>query len=143
MHELIKKHKNRFSRFALVGFASTAIDFSILLTLKTFGLPIIPANITSSSLAFIFSFSANKKYTFKTTDTNIVREIILYIILTLIGIWGLQSLVIWLTVEPVTHLLGGNKTYGLIASKLIATVFSMIWNYIAYSKFVFHHKQDV
>lgn len=143
MHELIKKHKSRFSRFALVGFASTIIDFSILLTLKTLGLPVIPANITSSSLAFIFSFSANKKYTFKTTDTNIVREITLYIILTLIGLWGWQTLVILPTTGPLTHLLGGNKTYGLIAAKLIATGVSMIWNYVTYSKFVFHHKQDV
>lgn len=143
MHELIRKHKNRFSRFALVGFASTVIDFTILLTLKTLGWPIIPANITSSATAFIFSFSANKKYTFKTTDTNIVREITLYVILTLIGIWGLQSLVIWLTLAPLTHLFEGNKDYGIILSKLVATGVSMIWNYVTYSKFVFHHKQEV
>ncbi len=143
MHELIKKHKNRFSRFALVGFASTAIDFSILLTLKTLGWPIIPANITSSAVAFIFSFSANKKYTFKTTDTNIVREITLYVLLTLIGIWGLQSLVIWLTLPSLTHLLGGHNAYGVLASKLVATGVSMVWNYVTYSKFVFHHKQEV
>lgn len=143
MHELIKKHKNRFSRFALVGFASTAIDFTILLTLKTLGWPIIPANITSSAVAFIFSFSANKKYTFKTTDTNIVREISLYILLTLIGIWGLQSIVIWLTLTPLTHLLWGNKDYAVLASKLIATGVSMVWNYVTYSKFVFRHKQDI
>lgn len=142
MQELIKKHKNRFSRFALVGFASTAIDFTILLTLKTLGWPVIPANITSSAVAFIFSFSANKKYTFKTTDTDIIREIALYILLTLIGIWGLQSLIIWLTLPVLTPLFDGNKAYGVIASKLVATAVSMVWNYVTYSKFVFHHQPE-
>lgn len=143
MEEFIKKHKNRFSRFALVGIASTAIDFTILLTLKSFGLPVVPANVTSSALAFIFSFTANRKYTFKSTDANIAREILLFVTLTLIGIWGLQSIVIWLTIEPFTHLLGNHTTYGLIAAKLVATAVSMVWNYVTYSKFVFRHKQAV
>lgn len=143
MQELIKKHKNRFSRFALVGLASTTIDFSILLALKAVGWPVVPANITSSAIAFIFSFTANRKYTFKSTDPNIVREMVLFVVLTLIGIWGLQSVIIWSTEQPLTHLLGNHQTYGLIASKLIATAVSMVWNYVTYSKFVFRHKQEV
>lgn len=133
------KNKRRFGRFALVGGASTAIDFGIYLTLTTFGISAVLASIGSSSLAFIFSFSANKKYTFKTTDTNVAREMALFVIFTLIGLWGFQSVIIHMTLDPLTQLLGNHRALGLIASKLVATGVSMTWNYVTYSRFVFKH----
>ena len=132
-------HNKRFVRFAMVGGVSTAIDFGVLLLLKALGMPAILANVCSSTLAFIFSFSANKKYTFKTTDTNVAREMVLFVVFTLIGLWGFQSAIIHFTLTPLTQLFGDHKTVGLIASKLLATVVSMTWNYITYSRFVFKH----
>ena len=139
MKRITPRNKKRFGRFALVGAISTAIDFSILITLKTFGLPAVAANVCSTTLAFVFSFTANKKYTFKTTDTNIVREMVLFVTLTLIGLWGFQSAIIHLTLEPITNLLGDHKTLGLIVSKFIATGVSLVWNYFTYSRIVFKH----
>jgi putative flippase GtrA len=133
------RNKKRLGRFAAVGAVSTAIDFGILLTLKSLGLPAVLANVCSTAIAFVFSFTANKKYTFKATDTNIVREIILYVLLTLIGLWGFQSAIIHVALDPMTHLLGGHKTYGLIASKFLATGVSLVWNYFCYSRIVFKH----
>lgn len=133
------KNKKRFGRFATVGAISTAIDFGILLTLKTLGLPAVTANVFSTATAFVFSFTANKKYTFKTTDTNIVREIALYIILTLIGLWVFQSAIIHTTLDPLTHILWDNKILGLVASKFLATGVSLVWNYFCYSRIVFKH----
>lgn len=133
-------HNKRFIRFAMVGGVSTAIDFGVLLILKTLGMPAIAANVCSSTLAFIFSFTANKKYTFKTTDTNVAKEMTLFVIFTLIGLWGFQSAIIHFTLDPLTHLLGNHKTIGLIASKLLATVVSLTWNYLTYSRVVFKHK---
>jgi putative flippase GtrA len=133
------RNKKRLGRFALVGAISTTIDFGILLLLKSFGLPAVLANVCSTATAFVFSFTANKKYTFKATDTNIVREIVLYVLLTLIGLWGFQSAIIHLTLDPITHILGGHKTLGLIASKFLATGVSLVWNYIMYSRVVFKH----
>lgn len=133
------RNKKRFGRFALVGAVSTAIDFGILLVLKSIGLPAVTANVISTATAFVFSFTANKKYTFKATDTNIVREIVLYVLLTLIGLWGFQSAIIHLTLEPATTILGGHKTLGLIASKFLATGVSLVWNYFCYSRIVFKH----
>ena len=100
------------------------------------GLDKIVANIVSSTTAFVFSFFANKKYTFQTTDTNIRREMILFVVVTLFGLWVLQNLVIWL-VMPLATTLFLNDSYALIASKLLATVVSMTWNYLLYSKLVF------
>jgi len=100
------------------------------------GLDKIVANIISSTTAFIFSFFANKKYTFKTTDTNVAREMVLFVIVTLFGLWVLQTLVIWLT-TPMAVAIFHDTSYALIASKLLATVVSMTWNYLLYSKLVF------
>lgn len=133
------KNKKRFGRFAAVGAISTTIDFGILLLLKTLGLPAVTANIFSTATAFVFSFTANKKYTFKTTDTNIVREISLYIILTLIGLWVFQSAIIHATHDPLTKLLWNNSILGLVASKFLATGVSLVWNYFTYSRIVFKH----
>ena len=133
------RNKKRFGRFALVGAISTTIDFGILLILKSLGLPAVTANVCSTALAFVFSFTANKKYTFKSTDTNIVREIVLYVLLTLIGLWGFQSAIIHVILDPLTLLLGGHKTLGLIVSKLLATVVSLVWNYFTYSRIIFKH----
>jgi putative flippase GtrA len=129
----------RFGRFAVVGAISTAIDFGILLTLKALGVPAVVANICSTTIAFLFSFSANKKYTFKTSDTNVAREMTLFVFFTLIGLWVFQSAIIHYTLDPLTQLLGNHKTPGLITSKLLATAVSMTWNYVTYSRIVFKH----
>ena len=135
---LIQKIKNnpQLIRFGLVGGVNTALDFGLLFMFKAFGLPIGLANIVSTSIAFVFSFFANKKYTFKTTGTNVVREMLLFVVVTLFGLWVLQTLVINLTVGPLTTLTN-NTNVALFIAKLLATVVSLTWNYIFYSKLVF------
>ena len=134
----IKKIKNnpQLLRFGIVGGANTALDFGLLFVFKFIGIPVEIANIMSTGLAFIFSFFANKKYTFKTTNTNIIREMILFVIITLTGLWGLQTLIIALTHNPLTQLMG-NTDVALLVAKLLATVASLTWNYLFYSKLVF------
>ena len=134
----IKKIENnpQLLRFGIVGGANTALDFGLLFVFKFIGIPIEIANIMSTGLAFIFSFFANKKYTFKTTDTNVIREMLLFVIVTLTGLWGLQTLIITLTHNPLTQLMG-NTDVALLVAKLLATVASLTWNYLFYSKLVF------
>ena len=134
----IKKIKNnpQLLRFGIVGGANTALDFGLLFVFKALGIPVEIANVMSTGLAFVFSFFANKKYTFKTTDTNVVREMILFVIVTLTGLWGLQTLIIALTHNPLTQFMG-NTDVALLVAKLLATVASLTWNYLFYSKLVF------
>lgn len=130
------KNSHQLVRYAVVGFVNTAIDFGLLFLLKSLGIPVELANICSTGAAFIFSFFANKKYTFKTTDTNVAREMVLFVIVTLFGLWVLQTVVINLTM-PLAKQIVGDQNIALLIAKLIATAVSLVWNYVLYSKLVF------
>jgi len=136
------KNSSQKAKFILVGAANTTIDFGVLFLLKTLGLPAVPANILSTSCAFCFSFFANKKYTFKSHKTeNLKRELLLFIVITLFGLWVLQTIVIKLFV----FLLAGTslpENVTLFIAKIVATVVSLTWNYIMYSRVVFIQKKD-
>ena len=133
---VVLKNNPQLLRFGIVGGANTALDFGLLFVFKFIGIPVEIANIMSTGLAFIFSFFANKRYTFKTTDTNVIREMLLFVIITLTGLWGLQTLIIALTHNPLTQLMG-NTDVALLVAKLLATVASLTWNYLFYSRLVF------
>ncbi len=136
MQEVVKKHADKL-RFAIVGGVNTALDFSILFTLTMFiGIPKELANFISTSVSFLFSFFANKKYTFKSTSKNLKRQFLLFTIVTLFGLWVIQTIII-AAITPVFTNLGINKPAALLISKLIATAASLIWNYTLYSRVVF------
>ena len=137
----IIKNKDQKLRFILVGICNTAIDFTILFSLKVLGLPAISANIISTTAAFCFSFFANKKYTFRGNSGNLKKQIPLFIIVTLAGLWGVQTGVIFL----VSHLLGSSTLSSdiiLLIAKIAATVASLVWNYTFYSRIVFRDKNE-
>lgn len=140
MQELIKKHETKL-RFGLIGGLNTLLDFGLLFAFSSlFGVPRGLANILSTSVAFVFSFFANKKFTFQSSSKeNIVREMILFTIVTLFGLWVIQGLIIHF-LTPVMVSFGFAETVALLGSKLIATAASLIWNYLLYSRVVFIKK---
>ena len=142
MKPLIQKHATKL-RFGLIGGINTAVDIGLLfLFTNAFGAPKILANIISTSTAFIFSFFANKKFTFKSHGKkNIVREMILFTVITLFGLWVIQGTILYILV-PMLENLNISKDLSLLAAKLIATVASLIWNYILYSRVVFKDKES-
>ena len=136
MQEVVKKHADKL-RFTIVGSINTALDFSILFILTMlFNIPKELANFISTFVAFLFSFFANKKYTFKSTSKNLKRQFLLFTVVTLFGLWVIQTIIIT-AITPVFTNLGINKPAALLISKLIATAASLIWNYTLYSKVVF------
>lgn len=130
------KNKMQIGRFAIVGTINTAIDFGLLFLLTFLGLPKIAANTISTGSAFVFSFFANKKYTFKSTNKNVKYEIISFIIITLFGLWVLQNGIIWL-ITPLIKNIVSQEQLALFAAKLLATAISLVWNYCLYDKVVF------
>jgi hypothetical protein cdiviTM7_02105 len=136
MQEVVKKHADKL-RFAIVGSINTALDFSILFILTIlFNIPKELANFISTSVSFLFSFFANKKYTFKSTPKNLKKQFLLFTIVTLFGLWVIQTIII-AAITPVFTNLGINRPAALLISKLIATTASLIWNYTLYSRVVF------
>ena len=117
--------KNRQKiRFLLVGGTNTAIDFGLLFILNSFGLPRVSSNTISTGVAFIFSFFANRNFTFSANSGNIKKQMTLFIIVTLFGLWVIQPIIISL----ISNLLVG---------KIIATAVTLVWNYLFYSRLVF------
>lgn len=142
MQELIKKHETKL-RFGLIGGLNTLIDFGLLFAFSfLFGIPRGFANILSTSVAFVFSFFANKKFTFQSSSKeNVVREMILFTVVTLFGLWVIQGLIIDF-LSPVIISLGLSEKIALLGAKLIATIASLIWNYLLYSRAVFPNRGE-
>ncbi|AGL62219.1 membrane protein of unknown function [Candidatus Saccharimonas aalborgensis] len=123
-----------------MGIINTALDIGILFVLKSLGVPVSYANVVSTSVAFCFSFFANKLYTFNGREGNVVRQMTLFIVVTLFGLWVLQTIVIQLTL-PLWGTLFSNGQLALLAAKLAATIVSLSWNYTLYEKLVFAKKE--
>lgn len=126
-------------RFGIVGSANTAIDFGILLTLTSIGIPAAIANYPSSTAAVVFSFFANKQYTFRTKESGLKREIILFLTFTLLAAWALQPLTI-LLVQFLLSPFALPTTITVVIAKVVATIATLVWNYLTYSRFVFTDK---
>ena len=133
------KNSSQKVRFLLVGGTSTIIDFGLLFFAASAGTPVLMANIISTGVAFCFSFLANKNYTFKTHGTNLKREISLFVIVTLFGLWVIQTVIIG-AATPVIAIATTNSNIQLLIAKFLATVATTIWNYVLYSRVVFLHK---
>ena len=125
-------------KFVLIGGFNTALDFAILFGLKFFGVPELVANSFSTGTTFIISFILNKKITFKSTGKTrqqLAHEMILFTVVTLFGLWAIQTFIIWALKPIFLPILSENLA--LFLAKIIATIFSMIWNFILYKKVVF------
>jgi len=140
MAKALEKHGDKI-RFVIVGGANTALDFLVLFLFVNLGVDKIVANYISTSVALIFSFFANKSFTFKNTDKNAKKQFLLFLVVTLAGLWVLQPIIIWAT-SPILAPYITNEAALLFVTKLIATVASLIWNYLLYSRLVFKKKAE-
>ena len=140
-------------KFGLVGLSSTIIDFALLNVGHTvLGLSLIEANLISTTVAMIFSFSLNRKYVFGAHDGDVWRQGVMFVLVTAFGLYIIQNLIIhalsvtWL--GPVHLAIGvvgfiglgrilSNNVIITNSTKLVATAFSLVWNYIFYKKVVF------
>ncbi len=123
--------------FAVIGAFNTALDFGILLVLSWLGINRVVANTVSTGIAFVFSFFMNRKYTFASSSKHIAREITLFILVTLFGLWVIQNFIIWLVSPFLISQFGLSNEVATLAAKLIATGASLVWNYVLYDRVVF------
>jgi putative flippase GtrA len=141
----------RVGKFGLVGILNTLIDFTGYNVLSSIvGLSLVQSNIISTSIAMIFSFTANKKVVFKKNKGSFAKQAVAFFIVTAFGLYVIQTGTIKLLTDvwlaPVTlglavahslNIVGHDQFLAKNGAKAIATVLSLTWNYIMYKKVVF------
>lgn len=122
--------------------ANTAIDFGVYAVFVLLGMSHVLANYPATTTALIFSFFANKQYTFRDNQKSNARQIGLFLLITLAGAWVLQPVVISLVGVIITATdLGITNIYAAIFEKLCAAAASMVWNYFLYKRLVFRNNR--
>ncbi len=144
----------RITKFGLIGILNTVIDFVLfnVLTSKKVGWGKITANTLSTTVAMIFSFFFNKTYVFGANGGNVSIQVAEFFLVTMVGLYVLQNLVIWFLtsiwtflpelafkIVSLLHLDKALKRDFVIknSAKAAATVVSLTWNFVLYSKLVF------
>lgn len=138
----IKQHgarlvKSEKVRFGLVGIANTIVDFAILnILVGVFGVMRIPANVISTTVAMLVSFTLNKKTVFQDTSGHRTRQIVLFFAVTLTSIWVIQTAVI-MVVSYALQPFGLPEIVELNVAKVAGICVGLVWNYVMYSRVVF------
>ena len=120
----------RMLRFALVGGASTLLDFSAFGALVyLFGMYPVAAHMCSYGLAIVFSYLLNRQWTFQAAAPRRSRgiEFLRFLSVQLAGAM-LGALVIYLLEDAITA----------IGAKVSATLVTFLWNYFGNSLLVFN-----
>lgn len=133
---------NQFWRFAVIGVINTAIDYGILFLLSkatgiTKGNGVIPLNVISFSIATINSYYLNKKWAFgDQSRLEQGRKFSLFLVVSIIGV-VINTGIVRVVSTNIAPMFGLSPRLWLLASKLVATAISLIWNFIGYKVVVF------
>jgi len=120
---------NKIIRFSIVGFIATIIDFVLLFIFKELlNINVIIANTLSFTISVIYNYFASIKYVFDVDkNKNGKIQFILFIIFSVLGLI-LNNLILYLLTSRL-------NIYYLL-SKVIATIFVMVFNFITRKKFL-------
>lgn len=133
MKELIQRRGVRqFIKFGIVGLSSTVIDWSIFYLLNHYSIYYLTAKVMSFSVAVINSFIWNRRWTFRSQDSNRNKEFFKFLIISLVGL-SINALIMYIAVS----VLGTRKIIGLI----FATGITTFWNFLANKFYTFKESQ--
>ena len=146
-HSPLVKLVRQFAKFIIVGGINTGIDFLILnilvhITHISSGVELFLLNSISFSVAVVNSYFMNKRWTFQ-DKTKIEQEPVKFSQFFIISIIGLviNGLVLTSITTFIPTPFGLSAVIWANVAKLIATGFSLVWNFIGYKKFVFNKVQ--
>lgn len=134
-----------FLMFCIIGVINTIVDVTIFLGLREVAVPIILANIVSTSTAVVVSYFLNRRFTFR-SNREVARSLPQFIIITLIGLWVLQPIIIGLGLlflnspavdANLTAFVSTAGQYYELLAKLAATPTTLVWNFVLYRSIVF------
>jgi len=131
----------QLARFIEVGVLNTLIDFGILnlliwLTGITAGLAIAPLNAVSFLTATTNSYFWNKFWTFEKKGGVRPKEFTQFLIISGIGI-GVNTGIMVAGTSLISPLLGLSPGAWANLMKVLATLVSMVWNFLGYKFIVF------
>jgi putative flippase GtrA len=141
--------RNTLLLFSLIGLLNTLFDITLYTFLRFIGQSVIASNIISVSAALIGSYLLNSQLTFKSRKWTF-RSFAGFIIVTLIGLWVIQtgaiyviSAIIKQLPEYYWHIFGKPEPIiKIFLPKLLATAVSFVWNYIWYNKVIFRDRAN-
>ncbi len=126
----------QFARFATVGVLNTAIDWSLYFSLTRLSDFWLEHKLLANAIAFTcaatFSYVFNRRWTFRNADERIMRQVVIFFMVSIVGL---------LVNEGVLHLSLSVFFIGDIVGKFLATVFSMLWNFIANKTVTFREQK--
>lgn len=138
---MAEKSRQKY-RFLAVGALNTLIDFSLFALLFWLLKMALFATFVSTTTALLFSFVANKNYTFQSARSRNRRQFIKFLVVTIIGLWLLHPAIILLAQNFLTGDTVSAQTSAMVG-KGIAIAMTMVWNYTLYSRFVFKTPREM
>jgi putative flippase GtrA len=142
-----KKRDRKVIMFAAIGIFNTLFDMALYVLVQYLTGSIIIANIVATSAALIGSYLLNSKLTFKAKKWT-AKSFILFVVVTIFGLWVLQTGVIYLLTplvgiipEVLWRLFGPlEDIVKILAPKVAATAVTVVWNFLWYNKVIFKDK---
>lgn len=134
-------------RFVAVGALNTFIDFAIFnLFVAVLSTGIVIASIVSTTVAMAISYLLNHKAVFRSDQSHSIKQIVLFLIVTLSGIWIIQTLIMVQVLGLLERLFDPAGQSFLLwflqnVAKAFGVVCSAVWNYLGYSRLVFRKKE--
>lgn len=120
---------NKIIRFSIVGGIATLIDFIFLYIFKEFlNMDVIIANTLSFIISVTYNYIASITWVFDTNkNKNKKIQFILFIIFSIVGLI-INNIILYILTDKL-------NIYYLI-SKVVATLFVMIFNFITRKRFL-------
>jgi len=128
----------QIAKFCLVGVLNTVIDFGVLNLLITLtgiqaGLGIVPLNIMSFTTATINSYFWSKHWVFVGSKSS---KFITFLVVSVLGI-VINTLVVYALTTFVSAPGSMSATVWANVAKVVATLVSLVWNFLGYKLVVF------
>lgn len=138
-HKKKQQLEREVKNFSLTGIAATAIDYAIfnLFTLLLH-VPAVPSNVVSTTASSVASYKMNAKLVFEGRRYSKKVTITLFILITAIGIYIIQNLVLY----ALDHLIQAvspdmSRVLRLNIAKIGASLVAGLWNYFMLRYYVF------
>lgn len=107
-------------------------------------------------MAVVLSFFLNHSFVFKEDGKRTLQKFVMFVAITMVGLYGLQNILIYLFTVQLTAPAGwafdllnwltpgtfSKDFVSLNVAKAFATLASLTWNYFMYAKFVFKKYQE-